>query len=289
MAKKELVSFPKAIEFQTASFCNGGCSICPYKEVSTKLPAGVIEEDIFKRLVDEISEHEEVRIIPYFNNEPFLDKKFVDRLRYIRSVCPKHVIEISTNISMLTSNVLDKMDGLYIDDLRISFFSFNEKSYENIMTGLNWDVSKTNLDNLVKNNRYKRIFGKISIVNVDIEELKKEDIDLAKKYCEEKGLSYEFWGFFDRAGNVKNRTNNVHKEVVRGCEQNRPIERMHIIFDGKVILCCMDWKREYILGDLKMDSIKEIWNSQEYSKIRDEIYDPQISPPDLCKKCKLAI
>ncbi|MFH1589019.1 MAG: SPASM domain-containing protein [archaeon] len=59
-------------------------------------------------------------------------------------------------------------------------------------------------------------------------------------------------------------------------------------FDGKVILCCQDWKKEYILGDLRTNSIQDIWNSKEYKSIRRRIYGEEIPVPELCQKCILA-
>jgi len=286
---KELAKFPLAVEIQTASYCNGGCIICPYKTVAQDLPFGYMDQDLFEKIIKEISQYPETRIIPYFNNEPFLDCFFVERLRFIRAHCPSHVIELSTNISMLNKDVLDSMKGLYIDDLRISFFSLEKRSYKKIMTGLNWDTTRTNLKTLLETPKYRGLFGKIGLINIDIKEMTSSEIKNAKTFCEENNINYELWGFLDRAGNVKGRSNEIDKQIVKGCEQNRPLERMHVVFDGRVVLCCMDWRWENILGNINQNSLKGIWLSDDYDNLRKSIYNPDLSTPELCEKCKLAI
>lgn len=116
------------------------------------------------------------------------------------------------------------------------------------------------------------------------------DIDLARNFCKEAFIKFELWGFFDRSGNVKKFSNDVHKEVVYGCEQRRPLERMHINFKGDVILCCMDWKWQHKLGNVNERSLEEIWNSEIYNEYRKSIYNNGSGTrTGLCKKCKLSL
>jgi len=286
-----MINFPKVFEIQTASFCNGGCVICPYKEVEKDGPGGAMSDNLFKKIVDEIAEINNygIRIAPYFNNEPFLDKKIIDRIKYINKKCPNCEIELSTNLSLLDKKCQNKLTACNIKDLRLSVFGFSRLSHQNIMTGLSWYNVKTNLNDLCKNKKLRENIGQISLIMINYPGLKIKDITLAKKYCRDNFIKFEFWGFLDRAGNVKKFNNKINKKSIFGCEQNRPVERFHILFDGRVVLCCMDWKAQYILGDVSKRSIKQIWNSSKYRAIRKSIYENKSNPPILCKKCKLSI
>lgn len=284
-------SFPKIFEIQTASFCNGGCIICPYKDVERNNPKGIMSDSLFKKIINEIAEVNNygIKIIPYFNNEPFLDKKIIERIKYINKKCPNCEIELSTNLSLLGKNYQNKLAACKLKDLKLSVFGFSKITHENIMTGLNWDEVKTNLDDLCNNKKLRENIGQISLVMIDYPGLKSKDILLAKKYCKDNFIKFEFWGFLDRAGNVKKFNNNIDKKNIYGCEQHRPIERFHVLFDGRVVLCCMDWKLQYELGDVNKHSINQIWNSQKFKVIRKSIYGGGNNAPVLCKKCKLSI
>ncbi|PIU03006.1 MAG: radical SAM protein, partial [Candidatus Diapherotrites archaeon CG09_land_8_20_14_0_10_32_12] len=50
-----------------------------------------------------------------------------------------------------------------------------------------------------------------------------------------------------------------------------------------------DWKREVVLGNVKTQSIYEIWNGRKYSKIRRMVNGKIEGPPNfICKRCEAA-
>lgn len=290
MKKVPYNPFPSAIEIQTISSCNAGCIICPHRDVAGKLPGGIMSMDLFKKIIDQIKNPWGIRIIPYFNNEPLLDPLIFERLSYINQKCPGVEIEVSTNVSQLNEEMQNKLKAFTIKELRLSVFGFTEESYRKVMPGLNWKKTKKNLDTLSQNKELRANIGQVSLVMVDYPEITQEDILLARDFCRETFIKFEFWGFFDRSGNVERFSNDINKEFVYGCEQRRPLERMHINFRGDVILCCMDWKWKHKLGNVTESSMEDIWNSEMYKKYRQAIYNNGSDVyTDLCKKCKLAL
>ena len=117
---------PLAIEIQTVSFCNSGCIICPYRSVAGKLPHGRMSMDLFMRILDQVEDNKAIRIIPYFNNEPFLDPLIFKRLRYICTTHPSVEIELSTNVSRLNEKYQNELAAYHIHDLRLSVFGFTD-------------------------------------------------------------------------------------------------------------------------------------------------------------------
>jgi len=283
--------YPKFFEIQTTSCCNGGCIICPYREVSHSIPIGVMDQKLFKKIIGQISKHNcwGVKIIPYLNNEPFLDKLFIDRIKYINQECPMAEIEISTNLSLLNDKKQKELSYCNIKELRLSVFGFTSNSYEKVMTGLVWKKNKKNLDHLCSNKELRANIGQISLVMINYPGISVKDIKLAKEYCRENFIKFELWGYLDRSGNVSTYSNKVKKSCVHGCEQNRVSERMHILFDGRVIICSMDWKQKYIIGNLAKQTIEEVWNSNRFNDIRRRIYGRKGVAPEICKKCKLSL
>jgi len=244
---------------------------------------------LFKKIIDQISRWDKVRIIPYFNNEPFLDIAFFEKMEYIASKCPNAEIEISTNMSMLDAARQAKLSRFKLTELRMSVFGFSDYGHKKIMRGLDWKKVKNNLDYLASNFDLRSNIETLSLVMIDYPGIDKSDIESAKKYCSDNGIKFEFWGFLDRAGSVRGLSNNFYREIVHGCEQRRPFERMHITFDGKVVLCCMDWFRQHILGEADKQTLDEIWRSDRYIKIRELISSGTNRCPEICKRCKISI
>lgn len=64
-----------------------------------------------------------------------------------------------------------------------------------------------------------------------------------------------------------------------------PFQQFNIRPDGKVSLCCNDALGIYTLGDTNINSIKEIWYSEEYMNIRREMKKHGRKKLNLCSKC----
>lgn len=277
--------FPKVIEFQMHNLCNADCIVCPYRELQES-PV-FMEDRILEKLLLEIGE-KEILLIPYLNNEPFLDRHYCDRLEKINKMCPNTKIEISTNLSAINDEVIQRLEKINIYEFRISFFGFKEKTYKKMMPGLHYKKVWNNLQLFLQSGLKNRI-QKISITMIEHEDVEQEEYNLMKKVCTEHGIGFNRWGFLDRAGNNSYYKNEVMHKTIMGCEQNRPIERMHILADGTVIICCQDWRKEVVLGNIKDNSVQEIWNGKKYREVRASIYDKNKKCVDLCKRCKLSI
>lgn len=275
--------FPEVIEIQTTSFCNAYCVICPYSSLNPK--KDFMTDQLFKKIIDEASKYQdELRIIPYLNGEPLLDKKIIERIKYINKKCPKSFVELSTNLNVANINLIDELTNLKIDDLRISIFGFTKETYEKMMPKLSWEQLQQNLKIILK----KKNKSEISIVMIEHEILSSDDYELAKIFCDNHGINLNIWGFLDRASNVKGFKNkNLNVVFGKGCNQNRDSERMHITYDGDVIQCCQDWTKSNVLGNINVDSITDTWSNLDYVRHREKVNNQEMASPELCRKCKI--
>lgn len=282
-------SYPLAIEIQTVADCNSKCIICPNDHLNYH---GHMEEKMFERIINEIAEWDrDTLIILYLNGEPFLDRLLIERITYVNKKCPKARIELSTNLSLVDDRMVEKLQGTHIDDFRISFFGFSEKTYCKMMPGLHWEQSYANLKYLLEYPYKERIFNKISVVMIRHPFVPTEEYNEMKRFCEKYDVELNIWGFLDRAGNVIDFSNDIsidsNKKVLK-CEQNRPTERLHIYYDGDVVLCCQDWRKSCVLGNVAEDSLIDIWRGEKYEHIR-AITCNTVSQnlPEICRHCKL--
>ena len=275
--------YPKVIEIQFHNRCNSNCLICPYKDMNYSYED--MSDELFEKFLDEIDENKLKRIIPYLNNEPFLSTNFIDRVKKIRNRFKKLEIEISSNVSMIKEKDILELTKLDITELRLSVFGYKKETYNKMMPCLNYEKTFERLkmiSDLMKNSNTI-----ISIVMIDNGEIKEQEFENMHLLCNKLGFKFERWDFLDRSNNVKYKSNGIYNENVSICEQNRPLERMHILSDGRVIFCCQDWSHSLVVGNIKNNTIEEIWNGESYSNARDSLYNKNKTSPMICKKCKL--
>lgn len=284
--------FPRFIEIQTTSACNGACVICPHPEVWREGFRGRMDDQLFKSIIDQCVPFQKgLKVIPYLNGEPFIDPQFIDRARYINQVCPDSEIEVSSNTSLLNANMRLKLLQVRITELRLSVFGFSRDTHKLMMPGLNWSVCYNNLCEIVQDTRLRDSIDLISLTMIEHPSVPSHEYDLAKEFCDSHNVKFNRWGYLDRSRNVGRFSNEVNHKTIRGCEQHRPLERIHIQYNGDVILCCQDWRGTIKLGNLNDMTISDVWNSEQYDLLRKVIYgvDNSIKQPALCLNCKLAI
>lgn len=85
----------------------------------------------------------------------------------------------------------------------------------------------------------------------------------------------EFTPISSRAGLVK--VKNIDSD--QGC-----IYPLTINYKGDVLVCCNDYFGQAVFGNLEKESIMDIWNKNDFKKIRSELVKG-IYSLDLCRKC----
>jgi len=285
-----LVSFPTHIEIQTTTYCGAQCSFCPHHSLHSTMNMGFMDEKLFYRIIDECSEHAVKQISPYFNAEPLTDKRIFDFIRYIAYRCPSVNIELSITGQLLNSEVREQLLRAPLGELRISSMGVRAEDYHRLMPGVSFEDALENIKSFF--DAFNRLASRpydAYIVTLD-GILDREGGKKNKEFWEDRGVRIRSWEAVSRAGNVSNWKGLHHGQSIYGCHSARNTHWMSILYNGSCVLCCMDWKSEIILGYTSAKTLKEIWESEEYSKIR-EMSTGKIQSPDnfLCKKCEWAI
>lgn len=284
------MEFPEYIEIQTFSLCNADCIICPYKQVEQELGINKMSDTVLNKILDEIEEnkHHIKRVIPYLNNEPFLDKRMMSILRRLKRIGVN--VEVASNFSALDMNQMKEIiDDKLIDDLRISFFAGSDETYKMMMPGLIFEKNVEKIK-LFEKLAYQKGFEYCITLVLDPSLNVKEETEKIKKLFPLSKLRY--FGYLDRAGNNTNYSRNTllsSKIELNGCSLKRPFDRFCAKADGKVVICSQDWRNEEIIGNVNEELIKEIWTSSTFNELRSKVLGNQNSSDDfICKKCKLA-
>lgn len=284
--------FPKYLSIQTTTLCNAACIFCPYSRIKDLFPKKIMPMRLYEKIIDECSQHRDVsRVILYMNNEPLTDAQLIERINYAKERLPWAAVHILTNGALLTDEIADRLLDSRLDWIGISFHGIRKETVEKAMN-ISYEIALDRICNFIKKaEKCKNIKEYIMITFLRHRYLADEEKQEAMGFWQNRGIeriSY-FNGPISRSGNVKDLPHVYHREKIIGCNSIWADEMIHIAEDGKVILCCMDWKREVVLGDLNNESIYDVWNGRR-KRIWEVIGGEREMPGDfLCKRCEGAI
>ena len=238
------------IEIETINRCNGTCEFCPVNSLVDSREKKVMTEELFKKIIDELSEmNYSGRIALFSNNEPFLDKRIIEFHHYTRKKLPNARMHLFTNGTLLT---LDK------------FIEITELLDELIIDNYNQELQLIKPCEEIKEycEKHPELKKKVTIV------LRKPKEILTS-----------------RGGDAPNRTKvNVDGEI--SCVN--PFQQLIIRPDGKVSLCCNDPLGKITMGDVNDESIQDIWYGKRYTHIREAMRNGR-GYVDRCKNCDVYV
>jgi radical SAM protein with 4Fe4S-binding SPASM domain len=297
------LDFPLTLLVQTQSFCNGRCSICPYPTVSKRLAQGRMEWSLFQKIVDEaVSEPPLSAIVFELHNEPLLDERIFDWVKYIKSRGASKKVVLITNGELLYRFSLTDITQSNLDSLQISLNAYSKAMYESINTGLDYDRVMNNVSHILSD-QSTRQKTRLSFV---VTEQNEHEVFEATKYWKRQGVRTKVSGATNRAGSLDNyervrpKTDYYHglgletvwrrlmtraRHVV-GCHV--PFYEMSILFNGDVLICSEDWNRTTVVGNVTTQSLREIWNSKKINEIRRLLLRKRFEQIDSCRECSMA-
>lgn len=283
LAREPMPDFPLEIQVETNTACNATCVMCPYPEVSKEIPQGRMDLELYQKILEECANEKGVRRLePFLNNEPFTDTRMVDLIAMAKKTVPHALVTVTTNGSLLPPKVTDRLIHSGLDAIWFSFNGATKATYEEIM-GLSWDKVKANIDYLLDvKPQALRVFTNM----IETTLMRGEIVDNIR-YWQSRGVQSGSSPLVNRAGNVKNFAELNYKTVgsgqVRLCDLL--FHKMYIGYNGDVLLCCMDWRRKVVLGNVRKQSLREVWNGEPYRRYRQLQIESRANELDLCKDC----
>ncbi len=280
---------PARVQIQTQSVCNGRCIFCPYKDVlDTDLPQGRMEPELFHKIIDELAELTPRRISPYLMNEPLLDPRLPDFIHYIADRIPKATTLVTTNGACLDEARASALIDSGLKRVKVSLQSLNGDVNRELM-GPACDSDKIienvlRMKRLMKEKRAKKFDLRVSMIvtNANLAE-----IEEARTFWKKNGIRLVTSVLENRGGNIKDaQALNPHEMACVEGDCIRPSREMCILFNGDVVLCCVDWYRTVVLGNVGEESIADIWNGERVRAIRNALReDDHAALPEICVNC----
>ena len=289
ITRRPIPAFPRTIQIQTFTGCNADCIFCPYGETYGTQPKGKMPMDLFHRIIDESAEHGVRRISPYLMNEPLMDRDLFDKVRYINEKIPDCKVVITTNGHFLTPPVVDAIlatgDGIH--KIYVSFQGIDKESYEQTMRGnMDYDRTMANVNHFIETQRSRGTTRpQLWITMVDTAVI---DARKAVAYWRSRGVASKYTTLENRGGNIKDAENFSRTRAMSYYTTcTRLFKQAYIMFNGDLVLCCVDYSREQVLGNIVGSSIHDVWNGPVAKEIRRRYLGHAFDKLPLCGNCRI--
>ena len=289
--RRPVPDFPRTVQFETHSACNAACVFCPYPLTIASQPRGRMSEHLFDKIVEEMARHRVRRISPYSNNEPFLDPRMVKRLRVIHRRIPGAKIVLTTNGSRLDEATVD---GLLEEDalhaLYISFQGLEKKGYEATMRGsLVFEQTFANVERLIA--KWKAAGGEARFkIVVSMVATNLIDTEKAVAFWRSRGVQSKWTPLENRGGNIvaAGALAPPRGPLKPYAKCTRLFKQAYILWNGDMVLCCTDYTRKVLLGNVAETSIERVWNADKAVSIRRLYAEGRMDRIPLCRDCAIS-
>jgi len=246
---------------------------------------------LFEKIADEAATIPELSSWAFSAlGEPLLDKLLDERIRYAKSLRPEWEIEMYTNGVFLTPARYESLKAAGITYISVSLNAVSAKQHEEIMgikgkfqtvvDNLNYAIKSGGVDLQVKAVLNHDTFTRAHQMDFYLTWGIKHHPEIKEGYG--RCVVERNWAGATRT--IENVGPNAPEFDPDSC-CSRAVEQFSILWDGTVTPCCFRPLKTEIFGDLKRDTIRSIYNSEQYLRFREAHFENRASEYDYCAAC----
>ena len=280
--------FPLNIQIETSSRCNARCGFCPYPVVSKTQPQGLMADELWPRLLDEILAHRVWWVHFYYLNEPLLDPRLPQIIRTVtsrrRGRLPK--TKINTNGTLLSEERARALLEAGIDQITVSIPSLDPALYSRHMGGLKLEKVIANVEKL--NDLRRAMRARLDLrVTATVTDHTADSIYRQLAFWRRRGIRFEQVRMANQADPAIE-ANGLSARYVPSRFCAVPFWRMYITWSGDTVLCCCDTSHTVTPGNVAHSSIAAVWNSPAYKELHRARWTG-IDLPQICRDCRVSV
>jgi GTP 3',8-cyclase len=267
---------PFTIYVDPSSACNFKCDFCYHSIDNHSLKKinfqkQIMKMELYKQIIDSIGEFpEKIKMLSLFNKgEPLLNSKLPEMILMAKKKRITEKIYITTNGALLSPVLNRKLIDSGLDEILISIEGIDSAEYKKI-TGVDIDFDElvSNIKDFYINRLNCKCFIKTVTYAKDEEKVKKFH-EIFDPICDFAYIE-QVVPVFDRV-NYENMVLDRSKlnkfgRPIHVC--TRPFFNMCVHSNGDIGACLVDYIPEILFGNVKNDSLNDVWNGAEFNKFR---------------------
>lgn len=289
--RKKISNIPLPIRLwiEPTPYCNLTCPMCPQSDPRIDdVTRGKthMDMDLYRKIIDEASGHV-YDINLAHRGESTFHKQLPEMIRYASEKGIK--TRLHTNATLLNEKMSNALLDSGLDLLSFSFDGFSKEPYEKIRVGSNFEKTLANILQflkLKKERKSQKPFTVFQVIDLDGNTKGKEEfvrqfdnLPLDQLYIKKP---HNWAGIINDNPTINQ---YCHRESYSHC--SFLWYSLTILWDGHVTPCPQDFFQELIMGDLRTQSIKEVWDGKPLVGLRNSLARQEwqkISPCNTCDR-----
>lgn len=286
---------PFIINVDPSDACNFQCSFCPTgdRKLMKKInrPLKTMAFDMYKKIIDDIKEFDQpLKVLRlYKDGEPLFNPKFAEMVKYAKESGYILRVDTTTNASLLNPKRNLEIIEAGLDRINISVEGINAQQY------MNFSKYKIDFDKFVDNIRHfyhnKKQCEVVVKINGDTlsEDDKKLFVAIFKDIADGVYIEHimSCWPEFElRDGLEVNQKHGIYGQEIQEVSVCPYVfYSFSINSDGQASLCFLDWSRKLLIGDAKIQSVKEIWHGDKIREYQAMFLRHDRKKHPICSNC----
>ncbi len=259
---KNPLDFPRYIDIELTNLCNFRCKMCPTGQNTTKRTKGFMSDEIWNIIFKQLSEYKiAIRFIRW--GEPTLHHRLYDWIAKAKN--NGLLVHINTNGKLLDIDMIIKCG---LDSIKFSFQGLGREEY------LEWrqedyflELTEKIKDIYSRNPRpYIMIGTTIINMNIDGNVFRTMMSPISDKV-------------------IIGQTRILSEPVKQHRECPEVFDKLSINWDGTVSACCGDYDNLMVVGDVRKEPLKKIWENKKMNYYRKILSNFKHNKIALCRNC----
>ena len=267
---------PLSLYLEPTSLCNMRCEFCPTGDahLRRRRPNGTMDLSVVTKLVRDIQDWgiQLRRINLYKDGEPTLHKQFIEMVQILKEGGVSKELWTKTNGLLLNPDYNQRLIESGLDMIGVSINAVSGDGYLKVTkTKLDYEKLVAGVTDLCERARgtQVRVLVKIANSGFSPDEIRKfyDDFSAAELLSVEQlhgwaGSEQKDWTL------GTNPTTFEGGALVDKIACPLPFFMLAVNWNGTVGLCNDDWLHATICGDVRTQTLKEIWEGDELRKLR---------------------
>lgn len=287
-----LNDFPIHLDIEATSACNFLCTMCPRTEMMEKKTFWKVENFDMKSYENIITTGVPLGLKSVkfqYLGEPLVNKHLVKMIKFAKKAGVEDVM-FNTNASLLDEKKSREIILSGVDKIFFSFDSPYREEFNKIRVKGDYDLVLKNIKNFMKVKKELKSDTPITRVQMVLMKDNQRGWEDFQKLFSNLVDTIAYIDYLDHGIQNKHKEKGVVKIGSRKKKFCCPQlwQRMFVHPDGVVTPCCLDSSREMVMGNIKENSIKDIWKNELYQDMREKHMNGKIDEIPTCRKCPLA-
>jgi len=246
--------------------CNLRCTFCFVTEGMTR-EDGFMEFDLFKKIIDDSPDLEHLCMHNW--GEPLLHKDIFKMIEYAKNKGVNYVV-MNTNGTLLTDKMIDQIVDSKLDIIRFSIDGSAE-TFKRVR-GVELQNNEQNINKLKNVKEIRRPKLKMGVVFTVEEDTEGDAEDYITRW--EQIVDH-----------VRLQPKLITSPRTEVCPEpfGKDYGKLVVLWDGRVIPCCVDYNANLTVGSVQNDTIQNLWKNEKMDLLRKQHLNGQF--PDTCANC----